>query len=84
MSIQPTKPLDQSQSSLLWTVPDPFAGSGSPGRPELPPTERTSRDRHRKLKRVHHARSMAPGSQAPHVGCAAPSESRPSMPHPSA
>jgi hypothetical protein len=58
-----------------WSLPDYNGGQGSPGRPELPPAERTSRARKSKLKRVHHTHSQAPST--PRAGCTAPSSQAP-------
>jgi len=70
-----TEPLDKS--ILLWKVADPFAASGSPGRPADLPMVAASKERHRKLKRGKH-RSMAP--RMPRARSSAPSSQSPGEP----
>ena len=71
-----TKPL--AKPAWRWTVPDQFAGSGSPGRPADLPVIAASKERHRKLKRGRKHGSMAP--RMPRVRSSAPSSQSPGEP----
>jgi hypothetical protein len=77
-------PVIPNADPWLWDVPQLHPRQLSPGRPRDADVDRESKARRKRTHRVHHARSMRPGSQAPHASCAAPSGDgmRPSMPRP--